>query len=78
MFIKTNNDVLIGGEINLNKVAELGNIPYLVVTDLREVEDKKASTGIIKEESRLTTGKKDFRWCPCYYVDPEDKNHLGD
>lgn len=78
MFIKTNNDVLIDGKISLNKVAELGNIPYLVVTDLREVKDKKASTGIIKEESRLTTGKQDYRWCPCYYVDPEDKNHLGD
>ena len=82
MFVKTNNDVLVNGEISLNRVRELGNIPYLVVTDLRRTGDKKGNlldsddniVGSGPETSSnhaITNGKKDFRWAPCYYVDPE-------
>lgn len=90
MFVKTNNDVLVNGEISLNRVRELGNIPYLVVTDLRRTGDKKGN--LIDSDDNvigygpeagsthaITNGKKDFRWAPCYYVDPEhpDRN-FGD
>ena len=90
LFVKNNNDVLVGGEISLNKVRNLGNIPYLVITDLRKTGDKKGnlldSDGNIvgygpdtSSSANLTNGKKDFRWAPCYYVDPEhpDRN-FGD
>lgn len=96
LFTKANNDVLASdGTISLAKVRDLGNIPYLVVTDLRATGDKKgnllADDVIIgygpnqNSSQAITNGKKDFRWAPCYYVDPQhpdrsfgDPTHLVD
>lgn len=89
LFVKENNDVLNNGEISLQRVQELGNIPYLVVTDLRKTGDKKGNlldaddniigSGPEGTTKAITIGKKDFRWAPCYYVDPQhpDRN-FGD
>ena len=90
LFTKVNNDVLNNGAISLQRVKDLGNIPYLVVTDLRKTGDKKGNlldndknvVGYGPElgsSSALTIGKKDFRWCPCYYVDPlHPERNFGD
>lgn len=88
------NDVLTTFEdkttgIDLDEVIKLGNIPYMVFYDGRntgskkdegwndpEFEDGEFPTS---DESRLPTGKKDFRHMEMYYVDPirGEKYNIG-
>ena len=83
-----NNDALNNGEISLKKVQELGNIPYIVFTDLRETGSKKGVIGTDETTGKDIIGprgttaqlpitKEDFRWAPCYFVDPEDAKHVS-
>ena len=75
-------------KISLKKVIDAGNIPYIVFTDLRHTGDKKGVIGKNADgtkqygpegtEKRLPINKEDFRWAPCYYVDPEDAKHAND
>jgi hypothetical protein len=76
-----NNDALNNGDLSLTRVQQLGNIPYIVFTDLRQTGSKKGknkdgSVGPTGTERRLPLHKKDFRWAPCYFVDPEDAKHI--
>ena len=78
--VQANNAALDNNnEISLTEVMALGNIPYIVWTDCRKTSDKKGKKGIQDQSPSLPTGKKDFRWCEFYYVDPEhpDRN-IGD
>lgn len=88
--VRQNNAALDNNnEISLTEVMALGNIPYVVWTDCRKTKDKKGGynkkdsstwgTLITDQTPSLPTGKKDFRWCEFYYVDPQhpDRN-IGD
>ena len=79
-FVKRNNDALdSNGEISVNSVAALKNMPYIVWTDCRQTSDKKGKEGITDSNPGLPTGKKDFRWCEFYYVDPaHPERNIGD
>lgn len=80
--VTMNNDALdTNGEISLDMVKALGNIPYVVFTDCRQVKDKKAGYKkndpttyppkfVDQTTGKLPTSKKDFRWTKFYYVDP--------
>lgn len=71
------NDVLDANtqEVSLTKVKQAGNIPYMVFEDGRK-SDKKGVITAGATVGALPTGKKDYRYCNVYYVDPEhpDKN----
>lgn len=56
-------------EISLVKVEKAKNIPYMVFEDGRASdEDGKITAGAVV--GALPTGKKDYRYCNVYYVDP--------
>lgn len=71
------NDVLDAAtqEVSLAKVKLAGNIPYMVFEDGRKC-DKKGVITAGATVGALPTGKKDYRYCNVYYVDPAhpDKN----
>lgn len=88
------NDVLTTFEdrttgIDLEEVIKLGNIPYMVFYDGRNTgskkdegwEDPNFEDGEFptSDESRLPTGKKDYRHMEMYYVDPirGEKYNIG-
>lgn len=84
-----NNALDSEGNISLNRVAELKNIPYIVFTDCRQTSNKKGGynkkddttwgANITDQNPSLPTGKKDFRWCEFYYVDPNHpERNIGD
>ena len=77
--IRNNNALDNNNNISLTEVMNLGNIPYIVWTDCRKTSDKKGKKGIQDQTPSLPTGKKDFRWCEFYYVDPEHpERNIGD
>ena len=76
--------------ISLDKVIELGNIPYMVFYDGRQTSDKKdkgwgktypidpptdTSEENIVNYAKLPTAKKDFRHVEMYYVDPNNPDN---
>ena len=75
--------------IDLEQVNSLENIPYMVFYDGRETGSKKDEGWMDpnfedgqfpkSDESRLPTGKKDFRHMEMYYVDPirGEKYNIG-
>ena len=57
-------------EVSLTKVKNAGNIPYMVFEDGRK-SNKKGVITAGATVGALPTGKKDYRYCNVYYVDPE-------
>ena len=69
------NDVLDANtaKVSLVKIAQRMNIPYMVFEDGR----KSDKNGVITSGATvgaLPTGKKDYRYCNVYYVDPAHAN----